>query len=254
MRSSSSSSLLRLLLALCIVCAFLPSVAEAENECKVLDENGDDVTAEHYDASTQKVTCTGDRACYGYVIDHCHSILCEGMEACNQANITRITGPVQCLDTHACHHTNIHAVPGSEDANAACNGSGACDVTSMTNMNRVICNGSKGCRKARIHANMVQCSKGGTRYKACSASAAIIFKDCLYCGRQGCENVYNMCRYRNSDEIVNENYWDTHWMGDEWTPCPLNEILGECNPEWTTQFEDEQLEEEAKQDSEEDGS
>jgi len=215
--------------ALACLLALLPSASSAAGGCVVLDADDNDVTNSVYDFGSETVMCEGEKACKGFKGSNCPNVQCKGLETCLDAYFMGVTGKVECFEKHACHRTEFHAAidpstsRAKQQVNVDCIGNGACDVTKMTNMHYVRCNGSESCRQAKITADSVECADGGDYYKACSDDIAVVAKNCLVCGHQGCGHAINQCKYRISDEEVTIDYWDTHWQADEWTKCDASQ-------------------------------
>lgn len=180
----------------------------------------DDVTGESY------VDCIGHYKCQDAIISDCPVVKCFESEACNNAQIINFTESVLCDGLHACHRTEITASDSSDSKQTvSCVGSGACDVAQISgkNLEQVSCSGVKACRKVHVQgANMVKCHDGHETSPACDGFATLE-TDCLYCGKNGCANFINMCRYRVTGVNDGEN--------DKYKKCEPEKLIGNCPAE-----------------------
>lgn len=187
----------------------------------------DQVTEEQY------VDCIGKSKCRDAVITDCPVVKCGETEACNGAQILNFTESVVCEGLHACHRTEILAASSSGDDSeeeerqqtVSCLGSGACDVAQISGdaIEQVSCSGVKACRKVYVHgATLVKCHDGHENTPACEGFATLE-TNCLYCGKNGCADHVNMCRYRLIGDDQNE--YAKH------KKCVPETLVGDCPDE-----------------------
>ena len=190
--------------------------------------NGEDVTEEFFvndDATGENyVDCVGKSKCRDVVITDCAVVKCAETEACNGAQIMNFTESVLCEGLHACHRTEIHASPADQEQpkTITCLGSGACDVAQITGggIEQVTCSGVKACRKVLVEgAKLVKCNDGTEHTPACEGFATLE-TECLYCGKNGCAEHINMCRYKTIGEGVSEY--------KKYEKCVPEAVLGDC--------------------------
>merc|ERR1712224_531035 len=147
------------------------------------------------------VDCKGPYKCRDAVIENCPVVKCVENEACNGAQIINFTDSVLCEGLHACHRTEILAAPAQDEASSqqsvSCIGSGACDVARIVGkIEKVLCTGVKSCRKVTVEGSkLVKCHDGHGQSLACQGFATLE-TECLYCGKSGCADHINMCRYK----------------------------------------------------------
>jgi hypothetical protein len=196
----------------------LVSLASSSSACSVVIDNVD-VTLDLFVGDDSNdggnngyVNCTGTYRCKNAVIMGCDRIHCMENEACQFANIEFIES-VTCSGLHACRGANLTHVPTSietlttfTEPSVVCQGTGACDVTTISGPKSlgVTCYGGKACRKALITANSMHCTQGDSRNQACMGFASLI-TNCLVCGVRGCANHINQCRYKST--IAEQDLW-----------------------------------------------
>ncbi len=180
----------------------------------------DDVTGESY------VDCVGHYKCQDAIISDCPVVKCFENEACMNAQIINFRDTVLCEGLHSCHRTEITASDSSDSKQTvSCMGSGACDVAQIsgTNLEEVTCSGVKACRKVHVEgAKLVKCHEGHDRTPACDGFATLE-TDCLYCGKNGCAEYINMCRYK----VTGINDSET----DKYEKCEPETVIGKCPTE-----------------------
>jgi len=180
----------------------------------------DSITDEPY------VDCEGHYKCKDAVITNCPTIRCVDTEACNGAQIIDFTESVLCEGLHSCHRTEMTAADLSSDSKqtVSCVGSGACDVAQIFgNIEQVSCSGVKACRKVTVKGSkLVKCHDGHERSLACEGFATLE-TNCLYCGKNGCAEYINMCRFK----LIEENDSET----DKYLKCKPESIVGDCPSE-----------------------
>ena len=161
-------------------------------------------------ASLSYVDCLGHSKCRNATITNCAIVHCDENEACNGAHILNVTSAVYCIGLHACHRTTITAAAAADDAvgplgtaataaktYVACVGSGACDVAQIYQMQHVEIRGVKAGRKIHVEqAEVVTCTAGSIRNRACDSCATFLQIACLACGPYGCAEHINTCRYQ----------------------------------------------------------
>ena len=206
--------------------------ASESSECRVTF-NGEDKTSEFFlvDSTTgeQYVDCVGSSKCREAVIENCPVIRCGENESCNNAQIINFTDYVTCEGTHSCHRANMTA---SDDANAPivhCSGGGACDVAIIKGrrLDEVTCTGPKACRKVHIEgARIVRCHEGHESAVACEGSATFE-TECLYCGKNGCADYINMCKYKILTGEESES-GDKLFESDGYQKCATETLIGTC--------------------------
>jgi len=184
----------------------------------------DSVTGENY------VDCMGKSKCRDMVITDCPVVKCFDTEACNSAQILNFTHHVLCEGLHACHKTEILADPDSTQT-ISCVGAGACDVAQIhgETIEEVSCSGVKACRKVKVEgAKLVKCHDGHESTPACEGFATME-TNCLYCGKNGCADHINMCRYKIIDgkELILKKY----------EKCMPETLVGNCSDELQAELE-----------------
>lgn len=199
--------------------------------CRVeLDE--EDKTEELFvtDAVTgeQYVDCIGKSKCRGALITGCPVVKCGDSEACNSAQIIHFTHKVLCEGVHSCHRTEMLAAAsdGQQPKNVYCNGAGACDYAHISGdvLEQVSCSGVNACRKARIEGTkLVKCHDGSDHTLACEGLSTFE-TECLYCGKHGCGNHINQCRYKliGADKPVEFQ---------QYSICESETLIGNCPAE-----------------------
>lgn len=201
----------------------LPSSLTLGKQCKVLNEDGQDVTSDVYITTDEEfdidgvdgyVLCDGTYACRNYTMSHCAAIKCTGKEACYFATMEGITHLLECQTTHSCHRAQVHfapivttssgaAVQPQQQQSMTCQGEGACDVTYINGPDlHLECFGRKACRKVDATVDTVHCTHGDDYYEACSGYAGFV-ANCILCGYRGCNEHVNVCRYKHS---ANDKY------------------------------------------------
>ena len=197
--------------------------------CKV-EIDGEDKTSEFFvrDEVTDEmyVDCMDHSKCRDAVITDCPIIKCFDNEACNSAKIINFTDRVICEGLHACHRTEMPAADSATDV--SCIGSGSCDVAQITgNLEQVSCRGVKACRKVNvIGSKLVKCHQGHERTLACEGFATLE-TECLYCGKNGCADHINMCRYK----IIGEET-----ENDKYLKCHPDTLIGNCPADLKTEL------------------
>lgn len=211
----------------CLSTMLLPSAALA---CQVTldgkDKTNDFLIVDSVSGETY-VDCMGKSKCRNAVITDCPVIKCFDNEACNSAQIINFTDSVLCEGLHSCHRTEMSAADSTTDSGqtVSCVGSGACDVAQISggNIEQVSCSGVKACRKVNIQgAKLVKCNDGHDTTVACEGFATIE-TNCLYCGKNGCADHINMCRYN----IVG----GTDGESDNYQKCQPEKLVGDCPKE-----------------------
>lgn len=202
--------------------------------CKVTlngaDKTSDFLVIDSF-AGEAYIDCMGAYKCRDAVITDCPVVKCFNNEACNSAQIINFTDSVLCEGLHACHRTEIVAAPvTAEDKNSArqfvsCVGSGACDVAHIVgNIEQVSCTGVKSCRKVHVEGSrLVKCHDGREQSLACQGFATLE-TECLYCGKNGCADHINMCRYN----ILGE---DDDTESTSYTKCQPESLIGKNCPD-----------------------
>merc|ERR1719464_2716265 len=158
----------------------------------------------------------GHSKCRDAVIVNCPVVKCYDNEACNSAKIINFTDSVLCEGLHACHRTEITAAAGTETTVeveekvkksttfVSCVGSGSCDVAQFDRVDEITFSGVKAGRKVYVErSKLVKCRDGQENTMSCD-SFATIETECLYCGRNGCANYINTCRYKILDDKQND--------------------------------------------------
>lgn len=198
--------------------------------------NGEDKTSEFFvidsTAGESYVDCMGHSKCRDAIITDCPVIKCFDNEACNSAQIINFTDSVLCEGLHACHRTEMIAAASTttdqdRKQTVSCIGSGACDVAHIVgeNLEQVSCSGVKSCRKAHIEGSkLVKCHDGHDGTPACEGFATLE-TECLYCGKNGCADHINMCRYKIIGESENES------ESDQYEKCQPEQLMGNCPAE-----------------------
>jgi hypothetical protein len=189
--------------------------------------NGEDITEKLFvldDATGEKyVDCMEKSKCRDVVITDCADVRCGGTEACNSAQIINFTESVLCEGLHACHRTEmLAAVIDGQQQTVSCLGSGACDVAQISGetIELVSCSGVKACRKVFVEgAKLVKCHDGAENTPACEGFATLE-TNCLYCGKNGCADHINMCRFKIIGEGVSEY--------KRYETCMPKEVVGSC--------------------------
>lgn len=180
----------------------------------------DSVTGESY------VDCIGHYKCRDAIISDCPVIKCFENEACLSAQIINFTNTVLCNGLHSCHRTEMTASDSSNSKQTvSCVGSEACDVAQISgaNLEQVSCSGVKACRKVHVEgAKLVKCHEGRERTPACDGFATLETK-CLYCGKNGCSDHINTCRY----EITGTGDGEGH----QYQKCQPEKLVGDCPAE-----------------------
>jgi len=236
-------------LLLLIVSTITSKTTTFTQACKVTLSDGTDVTTKFLitddDGSSERkdksyIDCVGQSKCRDVVIKNCPSVKCVSNEACMSAKIYNVTRSVLCDGLHACHRTEIRAAPTTKSV--SCIGSESCDVTQVYGyveeydenkpppasppFFEINCEGVKACRK--IHAEnvgLVKCHGGTNRKPACDSLATFDKVGCLYCGKDGCADHINTCRYKllpaadNNDDNNNIKF----------TKCLPESIVGNEN-------------------------
>ena len=108
----------------------------------------------------------------------------------------------------------------------SCVGSGACDVAHIVGeeLEQVSCIGVKACRKVHIEGSkLVKCHDGQDSNFACEGFATLE-TECLYCGKNGCADHINMCRYK----IIGG---DSESESDHFEKCQPEQLIGNCPAE-----------------------
>lgn len=201
-----------------LLCFVLPATMTTLLACKVT-QSGADKTSDFLVidsiAGEAYIDCMGPYKCRDAVITDCPVVKCFGNEACNSAQIINFTDSVLCEGLHACHRTEIVAAPAAvEDKHSAqqsvsCIGSGACDVAHIVgNIKQVACTGVKSCRKVHVEGSrLVKCHDGHGQSLACQGFATLE-TECLYCGKNGCADHINMCRYNiiGEDDVESSSF------------------------------------------------
>lgn len=201
--------------------------------------NGEDKTNEFFIidsiAGESYVDCMGHSKCRDAIITDCPVIKCFENEACNSAQIINFTDSVLCEGLHACHRTEMIGAASTTTANrkqtVSCIGSGACDVAHIVgeNLDQVSCSGVKSCRKVHIEgAKLVKCHDGHDNSPACEGFATLE-TECLYCGKNGCADHINMCRYKIIGESESEN--ESESESDRFEKCQPEQLIGNCPAE-----------------------
>lgn len=223
--------------ALLLPLAFASASASASPECSVTF-NGEDKTGEFFvvdpDSGEKYVDCVGSSKCRDAVIEHCPVIRCGENESCNSAQILEFTDYVTCEGTHACHRANMTASDLGNGPIVRCSGGGACDVAVIKgrSLDEVTCTGPKSCRKAHIEGpRIVRCHEGHESARACEGSSTFETR-CLYCGKNGCEEYINMCKYKiitgdyeaTSDGDGIHNVFET----ESYQTCEPETLMGDC--------------------------
>eukprot|EP00535_Pseudo-nitzschia_heimii_P004385 CAMPEP_0197188778 /NCGR_PEP_ID=MMETSP1423-20130617/18479_1 /TAXON_ID=476441 /ORGANISM="Pseudo-nitzschia heimii, Strain UNC1101" /LENGTH=238 /DNA_ID=CAMNT_0042640721 /DNA_START=57 /DNA_END=773 /DNA_ORIENTATION=+ len=203
----------------------LPSALMA---CQVTTLDGEDITEKLFvvdDATGEKyVDCMEKSKCRDVEITDCADVRCGGTEACNGARIINFTEKVLCEGLHACHRTEIlAAVVDGKQQTVTCLGSGACDVAQIhgETIELVKCSGVKACRKVFVEgAKLVKCHDGSDNTPACEGFATLE-TNCLYCGKNGCADHINMCRFK----IIGEDGVSEY---KKYETCKPQELVGNC--------------------------
>jgi len=212
--------------------------------------NDQDVTSEYFILDSiigeSYVNCMGHSKCRDALIVDCPVIKCFDNEACNSAKIINFTDSVLCEGLHACHRTEIIAAPSFANNNnsipahktttyrkqssVSCIGSGSCDVAQITGAEEVNFSGVKAGRKAHVRGSkLVKCHDGHDTSPACEGFATLE-TECLYCGKNGCADHINMCRYKIIDgEDNNDNDIDSNM--NQFEKCQPEKITGNCSAE-----------------------
>merc|ERR1712194_842451 len=116
-------------------------------------------------------------------------------------------------------------------SSVSCIGSGSCDVAQITGAEEVTFSGVKAGRKTRVQGSkLVKCHDGHENSPACEGFASME-TECLYCGKNGCADHINMCRYKIIDgEEKNDNDND-NTMNQQFEKCQPEKIIGNCPAE-----------------------
>lgn len=195
--------------------------------------NGEVKTEEFFviDSTTNEayVDCIGKSKCRDVVIVDCPVVKCFDNEACNSAQILNFTESVLCEGLHSCHRTEMTAATTEGKKTISCLGSGACDVAQISGeIEQVSCSGVKACRKVHIEgAKLVKCHDGHENTPACESFATFIEPDCLYCGKNGCSEHINMCRYKPKGDVD----VDDGDLKHKYKKCAPESLIGECSAE-----------------------
>lgn len=204
--------------------------------------NEKDVTDEYFIldsiAGESYVNCMGHSKCRDAVITDCPVIKCFDNEACNSAKILNFTDSVLCEGLHACHRTEIIAIPNNirkQPSVVSCIGSGSCDVAQITGADEVIFSGVKAGRKAHVQrSKVVKCHDGNDTSPACEGFATLETL-CLYCGKNGCADHINMCRYKIIGGEDDKNKDNDNNNGDDtarqFEKCLPEQVVGNCSAE-----------------------
>mmetsp|Transcript_9666 Transcript_9666/g.10847 ORF Transcript_9666/g.10847 Transcript_9666/m.10847 type:complete len:263 (-) Transcript_9666:327-1115(-) len=203
--------------------------------------NDQDVTTDYliFDSIVGEsyVNCMGHSKCRDALIVECGVIKCFENEACSSAKIINFTDSVLCEGLHACHRTEILAAPAHNAAttyrkksSVSCIGSGSCDVAQITGAEEVVFSGVKAGRKTHVQGSkLVKCHDGTENAPACEGLTSME-TECLYCGKHGCADHINMCRYKIIDgEDNNDNDNDNNM--NQFEKCQPDKIMGNCPAE-----------------------
>jgi hypothetical protein len=222
------------------ILVFLPAITLQHAFACQVTLNDQDVTSEYYiiDSISQEsyVDCVGHSKCRDALIVDCPIIKCFDNEACNSAKIINFTDSVLCEGLHACHRTEISAptttVPDSstdrkQSTTVSCIGSGSCDVAQIVGVDEVNFSGVKAGRKVHVEGSkIVKCRDGHDRSFACEGFATLE-TECLYCGKNGCADHINMCRYK----IIGEEKDNDNDSKGRYEKCQPEQIIGNCPAE-----------------------
>jgi len=180
------------------------------------EEERDEENSRYY------VNCIGHSACRDAIITDCPRIKCVESEACNNAVISNFTESVLCEGLHSCHRTNITVASATEsntgETKVLCVGSSACDVAQIsgaddgsTMIDEIKFVGVKAGRKVHVeNAKLIKCQDGKDTTKACDSLSTFRNVQCLYCGKDGCADHINTCRYKLWDENQDGNDEDAN--------------------------------------------
>lgn len=195
--------------------------------------NDQDVTNEFYiiDSISKEpyVDCMGHSKCRDALIVDCPIIKCFDNEACNSAKIVNFTDSVLCEGLHACHRTEISAAASDivQSTTVSCIGSGSCDVAQIVGVDEVNFSGVKAGRKVHVQGSkLVKCHDGHDRSFACEGFATLE-TECLYCGKDGCADHINMCRFEIIGEEDSDNDNDT--KDHHYEKCQPEQVVGNCS-------------------------
>jgi len=205
---------------------------DVTDEFFVVDESNND---ENENENNKYVDCMGHSKCRDAIITNCPRIKCYDSEACNSAVIINFTESVLCEGLHACHRTNMTlAAPAAPEAakkandkaktKVSCIGSGACDVALILGeIDEFVFSGVKAGRKVHVEdAKLVKCHDGHETNVACESLATFLNVQCLYCGKNGCADHINTCRYKLFAPGADENA--------AYEKCQPKSVLGENCP------------------------
>lgn len=195
--------------------------------CKITTLDGEDKTEEFLtvdpDTGNPFVDCDGPSKCRDLVIDDCPQVKCVQNEACTKTAINNVLESVLCEGPHSCHRTNItFANANGKIQGVGCLGFEACDVARISGptLEQVECRGPKSCRKVHIEdAQFVMCHEGHENSLACDGFATIE-AGCLFCGKMGCEEHVNTCRYK----IRTQDGFES----DKYLKCKPEQLIGNC--------------------------
>jgi len=188
------------------------------------------------------VNCMGHSKCRDALIVECGVIKCFENEACSSAKIMNFTDSVLCEGLHACHRTEIiAAAPVAPNAtttyrkksSVSCIGSGSCDVAQITGAEEVIFSGVKAGRKTHVQGSkLVKCHDGHENTPACEGFASME-TECLYCGKNGCADHINMCRYKiiDGEENNDHDHDNDNNRNQPFEKCQPEKIIGNCPAE-----------------------
>lgn len=199
--------------------------------CRVLDETGQDVTAQRVVVNSEGtvVQCHEAFGCANYTISQCDTVECFEPHACDSATLMEITSHVSCQATQACRRATIlfeTTAPSSttdsststSTATIECMGEDACNVAQIHGVSSSLhCQGRKACRKVNAVVDQVVCEGGTKSYPACTGFASLETSslECLDAiddnGTQtyGCSPYINQCRTKSIGD-------------DEWQQCPIS--------------------------------
>jgi hypothetical protein len=230
------------------ILVFLPATTLQHAFACQVTLNDQDVTSEYFiiDSISQEsyVDCVGHSKCRDALIVDCPVVKCFDNEACTSAKIINFTDSVLCEGLHACHRTEISAasdnnngvIDSSTDrkqSTVSCIGSGSCDVAQIVGVDEVNFSGVKAGRKVHVQGSkLVKCHDGHDHSFACEGYATLE-TECLYCGKGGCADHINMCRF----EIIGEEDNDNDTKDHHYEKCQPEQIIGNCPAEIEKQLQ-----------------
>ena len=89
----------------------------------------------------------------------------------------------------------------------------------------------KACRKVKVQgAKLVKCHDGSDRTPACEGFATLD-TNCVYCGKNGCADHVNMCRYK----IIEDE--ESSSGKKKYVKCEPESVIGNCPDELEKELE-----------------